>query len=232
MTDELKDKSDRIAEAESSHRPLSVTDQIAERRALTLPSEDEAGQHGQIRFPPIPEDECLPEVEPLGKEDDLPHAPDKLEALHLTIKATPVGTGGEHAARFQLFCQEASQPNFHIKFPSMRAIGRRFGVAVSTIRSWYLSEEFHNALPEAVKRYARAHTPRVMEAVVLRAELTGDPAASKIIFEQAGMLDAKGEAIKGIDSTLRSMRDRAFQLQEESKKRLKEGSIEVEVVEE
>ena len=46
------------------------------------------------------------------------------------------------------------------------------------------------------------------------------------------MLDAKGEAIKGIDSTLRSMRDRAFQLQEESKKRLKEGSIEVEVVEE
>ena len=217
IADELTEKAELIKSSAVSHRAPVVAELIAAKRAQTLDLSAGNGTDALLRAPTLFQEA----VEPVGKEQDLPHSPEKMAALSLATTLPKLESKDE---RFQAFLLEVTDPDFRALYPTFKQMAARYGVSVSTIKTWLLSKELQDMFRASLKKQALMKMPTVLESVALRAEISGDSHAATFVADMAGVR-GRGvqDALGGIESQLKSIKELAI-----SRKKTEDVIIDVE----
>jgi hypothetical protein len=143
------------------------------------------------------------DAKPADTSDDLPLSPRKAALLGLTSILPP--TDASDNKNFQRFLIDLTDPDFKYQFPTWESAAKRYGVSVSTIKTWYLSEEAAKALEAGIAHEAKMAMPSVLRSVRLRAELTGDPHAAEFVRKVGKLGTAESDATRSFERTLRQI---------------------------
>ena len=191
---------DSIRKTQASKRRPQVAELIAKRIAA-LRQLDAEGPDG-IAVADQPKPQAL-SVRRTNLEDSLPLAPQRAARLGLTSILPPLKVLRQK--QFQAFLLEITDPDFRVNYPTYRQMAETFGVTVSTIKTWLLSEEVSRAVEVSLSHEARLMMPSVMRSVRLRAETTGDPHAAEFVRKIAKLGTAETDAQKSFENTLRQI---------------------------
>jgi hypothetical protein len=195
---------DSIRAVHTSKRRPDTSGAIEARVAAERNARLAAGEPEGHKLKPVGAN-VVPKRKPRAfMEDALPLSPGRAAGLGITSILPPMRVKNDK--KFQKFLFDITQnPDLRAECPTWASLAERFGVSVSTIKTWLLSDEVAKAMETAVSHEAKMRMPSVIRAVRVRAEVTGDPHAAEFLRKIAKMGTAETDASKSFESTLRQI---------------------------
>ena len=192
-----------IKKSATSHRAPDTTERIKTTREAKLEAAKNALGYQTEEKDTFPEEHIE-----VGVDKDSPLSAEKMAEQGLTL-ILPKSTV-KMPEKFGAFISAILDPQFSEVFPTYVDMAKGFHVDVRTVKSWLLSKEVGEAIEKGTRHKARLRMPRIIDAVAIRAEITGDPHAANFVAEQAGMRRIDQGSDGSFEKTLKTIKDIAL----------------------